>query len=84
MAENLMLSLEQARRLAVRGQHLAGPPSRPGRRRKELVVEAIFAEAGSAPDPLLPAALQSLASFAGADGVVSFRGGGHRRILTVG
>jgi uncharacterized protein YcaQ len=53
------------------GERLTGRvSSRVDRRRKELVVEAVFAEAGSAPDPLLPAALESLASFAGADAVV--------------
>jgi hypothetical protein len=30
MAEDLVLSLPQARRLAVRSQHLAGPPPRTG------------------------------------------------------
>jgi uncharacterized protein len=38
---------------------------RMNRKRGVLVVEGAFAEPGALPDPLLPAALESLASFAG-------------------
>jgi uncharacterized protein YcaQ len=86
MAEDLVLSLPQARRLAVRSQHLAGPPPRTGidgtrqvvprvdRRRGVLVVEGMFAEpaltgAEAPPDGSVAAAIESLASFAGAASV---------------
>jgi uncharacterized protein len=39
------------------------------RKRGVLVVEGVFAEPGAPPDPLLPTALESLASFAGARSV---------------
>lgn len=56
------------------GDRLTGRvSSRMDRRRGVLDVEGIFAEADASPDPLLPAALESLASFAGA-GSVSYAG----------
>jgi uncharacterized protein YcaQ len=52
------------------GERLIGRvASRVDRRRRELDVEAMFAEAGAPADPLLPAAIEALASFAGADSV---------------
>ena len=56
MADDLVLSLGEARRLAVRSQHLAG----------------VFAEdacAGSMADAPVAAAIESLASFVGAGSV---------------
>ena len=118
MADELVLSLGEARRLAIRSQHLAGPEPARGidgmrrvlrglrvlqidpvnvvarshllvlsgerligrvvprvdRRRGELVVEGVFAEeefsgAGAVADRSVAAAIESLASFAGAASV---------------
>jgi hypothetical protein len=55
----------EARRRAVRSQHLAGPPPPAG-------IEGVFAEdgfAGSMADAPVAAAIESLASFAGAGSV---------------
>jgi uncharacterized protein len=52
------------------GKRLIGRvASRVDRRRRVFDVEAMFAEAGAPADPLVPAAIEALASFAGADSV---------------
>jgi uncharacterized protein YcaQ len=52
------------------GEHLIGRvASRVDRRRRVFDVEAMFAETGAPADPLVPAAIEALASFAGADSV---------------
>ena len=52
------------------GERLTGRvATRVDRKSGVLVVEATYAEPGAAPDPALPTALQSLASFVGADSV---------------
>ena len=52
------------------GERLIGRvASRVDRRRRVFGVEAMFAEAGAPADPLVPTAIEALASFAGADSV---------------
>jgi uncharacterized protein len=52
------------------GERLTGRiAARADRKKNVLVIEGMYPEPGAPPDPALPAALGSLASFAGADAV---------------
>jgi uncharacterized protein YcaQ len=56
------------------GERLTGRvAARVDRKSGVLLVEAIYAEPGAPPDPALPAAIESLASFAGANSVTSMK-----------